>query len=401
MAKNDITDTDKDNVEDTAKAAKNGPHKGALVDIFEGSPWTKRTDARTGVDKEQSAKEKPWAKRIDASTGVDREPTSKGASWKRPEDATTGVDRKPTTKRTVGEERPDAATGSGEAYSWLSQSVLSETEAGGDESKKKTTGSPRTEAISRLRPGRIARKFGGNKMTQENQPGKERVSPAKAAEKVAAKTPPPKAQAKPNAKAAGKDDSAKKEKPKIVEVPVEDLANGLINALGNGLGHTIDAGALVLKGGISGTKIGAEKISSGVNTGLGLVGGLVSGIGGKVRKSGKSDKAATAKTSPAKARATPKAKAGAKPAAKTPPPKAKAAAKPAAKAAPPKAQTTAKPAPKTSPPKAQATPPAKAAEKPADVAKTQPQDSTDRGAESDRGPGPSPAGPKEEPKTGG
>ena len=76
------------------------------------------------------------------------------------------------------------------------------------------------------------------------------------------------------------DKAPRKRTPGQQEIPVEDVANGVINALGNGLGHAIEASKFAAGGTALAAKVGAKIVGSGVQAGLSTIGGLLKGMAG-------------------------------------------------------------------------------------------------------------------------
>ena len=65
------------------------------------------------------------------------------------------------------------------------------------------------------------------------------------------------------------------------EIPVEDLTNGMINALGNGLGHAIDASKIAASGAATLAGTGRRMIAMGAKGGVSVAERLVTRIGNK------------------------------------------------------------------------------------------------------------------------
>ena len=66
-----------------------------------------------------------------------------------------------------------------------------------------------------------------------------------------------------------------------LEIPVEDLTNGMINALGNGLGHAIDASKIAAASAATLAETGRRMIAMGAKGGMSVAERLVTGFGNK------------------------------------------------------------------------------------------------------------------------
>ena len=119
-----------------------------------------------------------------------------------------------------------------------------------------------------------------------DEAAKERAA-KKAAPSVARATKT-KAATKPAPKAMDK--APRKRTPGQQEIPVEDVANGVINALGNGLGHAIEASKFAAGGTALAAKVGAKIVGSRVQAGLSTIGGLLKGMAGGNKTQNRDDR---------------------------------------------------------------------------------------------------------------
>lgn len=307
----------KENAEGTTRDARRGYGDDIFADIFRISPWTRRRGVRRGIDAEQAAKEEASVENNRSGPGAPGTDDG-GDELCDTNDAGAETDPKDGASREAGEkDGTGIAADVAEPYTWLTRAVLSGAEAGRAALKEEAAppGAGNGE-IDEPPSGGTAPDLGEGEMAPEDKPGTERPTEVKAPatkRATAARTPRPKSKAKtppkaeapenaedgvpaaaasleakapPKRETAGITGPAADERPRTTEIPVEDLANGLINVLGDGLGHAIDVGSSALRGGISGARLGVQSVASGLNAGRRMAGALASKIRGKLRKGG-------------------------------------------------------------------------------------------------------------------